>query len=76
MRQAGRGGGIRTRDIQLPKLALYQAELRPVARNVVIPLANSNHGGLSKQGQNGRFAAEVSRNLPEQGLRHTPLDAA
>ena len=27
----GRGGGIRTRDIQLPKLALYQAELRPEA---------------------------------------------
>jgi hypothetical protein len=28
----GRGGGIRTRDIQLPKLALYQAELRPDGR--------------------------------------------
>lgn len=26
----GRGGRIRTDDIQLPKLALYQAELRPV----------------------------------------------
>lgn len=26
---SGRGGGIRTRDIQLPKLALYQAEPRP-----------------------------------------------
>lgn len=26
--QSGRSGGIRTRDIQLPKLALYQAELR------------------------------------------------
>ena len=25
----GRGGGIRTRDPQLPKLMLYQAELRP-----------------------------------------------
>lgn len=25
----GRGGGIRTRDIKLPKLALYQAEPRP-----------------------------------------------
>ena len=66
MRQAGRGGGIRTRDIQLPKLALYQAELRPVGRKVVISLANGNLGRLSKQGHNGRFAAEVSRNLPEQ----------
>lgn len=27
----GRGGVIRTLAIQLPKLALYQAELRPVA---------------------------------------------
>jgi hypothetical protein len=28
----GRGGGIRTRDIQLPKLAVYQADLRPDGR--------------------------------------------
>ena len=28
---AGRGRGIRTPDIQLPKLALYQTELYPVA---------------------------------------------
>ncbi len=27
--QKTRGGGIRTRDIKLPKLALYQAEPRP-----------------------------------------------
>ena len=30
---AGRGRGIRTPDIQLPKLALYQTELYPVAGN-------------------------------------------
>ena len=30
----GRGRGIRTLDVQLPKLALYQAELYPVASNV------------------------------------------
>ena len=29
-----RGDRIRTYDIQLPKLALYQAELRPVAAQV------------------------------------------
>ena len=26
---SGRGGGIRTRDLLLPKQALYQAKLRP-----------------------------------------------
>ena len=29
METVGRGRGIRTHDIQLPKLALYQAELYP-----------------------------------------------
>ena len=29
----GRGRGIRTPDVQLPKLALYQAELYPAASN-------------------------------------------
>lgn len=29
-----RGGGIRTRDLPLPKRVLYQAELHPVARPV------------------------------------------
>ena len=33
----GRGGVIRTRGIQLPKLALYQAELRPDTLKVAIP---------------------------------------
>lgn len=28
-KQSGRGGGIRTPDIQLPKLARYQAALHP-----------------------------------------------
>ena len=32
-RTLGRGRGIRTLDIQLPKLALYQAELYPDIRN-------------------------------------------
>ncbi len=30
--QKNRGDRIRTCDIQLPKLALYQAELRPVMK--------------------------------------------
>ena len=35
-RPVGRGRGIRTLDIQLPKLALYQAELYP-DRSLVLP---------------------------------------
>ncbi len=31
----GRGDTIRTCDIQLPKLALYQAELRPEENNII-----------------------------------------
>ena len=34
---AGRGRGIRTPDIQLPKLALYQTELYPVATCGTLP---------------------------------------
>ena len=41
-RTLGRGRGIRTLDIQLPKLALYQAELRPVAVKVAHFLANAS----------------------------------
>ena len=35
METDGRGRGIRTHDIQLPKLALYQAELYPEAGTFV-----------------------------------------
>ena len=62
----GRGGGIRTRDIQLPKLALYQAELRPGARKVAVLLANGNLDGRSKASRNRPFVAELSRNPPER----------
>ncbi len=34
-----RGDRIRTYDIQLPKLALYQAELRPVVQKVTRRMA-------------------------------------
>jgi hypothetical protein len=37
--QDGRGRGIRTHDIQLPKLALYQAELYPEAGTFVRAIA-------------------------------------
>ena len=50
---AGRGRGIRTHDIQLPKLALYQAELYPDFRNPVsfrVPkLGNATGDTLARQ---------------------------
>ena len=39
--QSGRGRGIRTLDIQLPKLALYQAELYPAANQHSAPAVQS-----------------------------------
>ena len=62
----GRGGVIRTRGIQLPKLALYQAELRPDARNLAEMLGVSNETALSEQGRIVPVRANVSRTTPER----------
>jgi hypothetical protein len=59
---------IRTRGIQLPKLALYQAELRPVAPEIAESLAPDNLGGPSEKGRISPNRAEASRILPEPGL--------
>ncbi len=44
---------IRTRGIQLPKLALYQAELRPDHPNVAISKEFGNGGDSTEPGQTG-----------------------
>ncbi len=50
---------------QLPKLALYQAELRPGARKVAVLLGFGKASGRSNQGQKRPREAETSRNLPK-----------
>ena len=46
-----RGDRIRTYDIQLPKLALYQAELRPVA-----PVGTESGSGRNRTADTGIFS--------------------
>jgi hypothetical protein len=56
----GRGRGIRTLDVQLPKLALYQAELYPVAfRHDKI-----HHGMRKKSKLAGPIASKPPRRRP------------
>jgi hypothetical protein len=43
----GRGRGIRTLDIQLPKLALYQAELYPVSPDFGHPWQSQRSGDVT-----------------------------
>src|SRR6185437_2028473 len=45
----GRGERIRTSDIQLPKLALYQAELRPVVARITPFLSREDWKSSSKR---------------------------
>ncbi len=56
---------IRTRGIQLPKLALYQAELRPARRKLAGTLAKGNQADQVERGRSGPNAAYRSRNIPE-----------
>ncbi len=48
MVKSDRGDRIRTCDIQLPKLALYQAELRPDGKSKI-----SRHVGIKKMARDG-----------------------
>ena len=43
-----RGDRIRTCDIQLPKLALYQAELRPVRKSLLIQISGQKNNGSGR----------------------------
>ena len=47
LNKRSRGDRIRTYDIQLPKLALYQAELRPV---IQAPVDQHMAGGVARDG--------------------------
>ena len=58
---------IRTRGIQLPKLALYQAELRPDPSKVAIPKGFGNRSPLTEPGQIGPNVSEESRIFHEVG---------
>ena len=67
----GRGGRIRTDDIQLPKLALYQAELRPVFRgNGMI----TRIGRVRNRRKQDGFEALAGARAP-RSLRHKPATA-
>ena len=68
-KRPGRGRGIRTHDIQLPKLALYQAELYPggEARR-----PNQRAAGVSLYGRRGcRRNAPYAPSSDEKGCRST-----
>ncbi len=67
----GRGGGIRTRDIQLPKLALYQAELRPDARKVAEFSGKTKPARLAEPCQIAPIVAKEFRNL--SGVAGDPM---
>ena len=50
-RRCGRGRGIRTPDVQLPKLALYQAELYPAVAAIQhyhVPKPEDGTGALQR----------------------------
>jgi hypothetical protein len=49
----GRGERIRTSGIQLPKLALYQAELRPETPESAVLIGVSEHLGKPEIGRGG-----------------------
>ena len=48
MVKSDRGDRIRTCDIQLPKLALYQAELRPVRKSLLIQISGQKNNGSGR----------------------------
>src|SRR3954466_13682062 len=56
-----RGGGIRTRDLLLPKQARCQAALRPEARSMIAARPRAHH-------RPGIFPAEAAAELAEQVL--------
>ena len=63
---SSRGDRIRTYDIQLPKLALYQAELRPVA-----PTGTEKWLGTESNRRHGDFQSPaLPTELPSR--RNTP----
>ena len=61
----GRGGVIRTRGIQIPKLALYQAELRPGGWNLAETLGKANLAAPTGIARNGPESPLRSRTSPE-----------
>ena len=68
MVKSDRGDRIRTCDIQLPKLALYQAELRPVGKS--FPRATRAQKKWLGTGSNRRHADFQSAALPTELPSH------
>ena len=62
---------IRTRGIQLPKLALYQAELRPGAENLAEFSGETKSGDSAEPCQTVPIVAERFRNL--SGVTEDPI---
>ena len=69
----GRGRGIRTLDVQLPKLALYQAELYPAGRSSARNPCNQVRSGAAAKGRSCYVAGACASIALPRGAAATML---
>ena len=73
-KEGGRGDTIRTCDIQLPKLALYQAELRPDLDRLASGKEDRGNMGKIPKGSKNKRKGEVE--IRENGrLQGKPIES-